>query len=315
MPAIQLQPSLTIALSAVMLILGAATLGYWIIRWRTPSRGLEKMGLRIRFLWFLAVLALLSSLYSVKILVFYIGFMAFLALKEFLSITPTRQADRRVLFWAYLVIPIQFFLIWQGWYQAFILFTPFYMFFLIPLTMVIVGETHGFLRANGRLNWMVMTTVFSLGHLAYLLMVPAAWNPIAGGLGFFLFLVMMTQLNDVAQYVFGKIFDQPQLRLKVSTTRTWGSLIGSLVTSCMLSWLLAPLLTPFTTIQSLLAGVLIAVGCFFGYITFSAVKSDLQLKDRGSMTPGQGGILNRIDTLIYTTPLFFYFVCLLKACK
>ena len=88
------------------------------------------MGMRIRFLWFLTVLALLAELYSPKILVLYISFMAFLALKEFLSITPTRRADRRVLFWTYLVIPVQFFVIWQGWYQAFILVTPFYMFFL-----------------------------------------------------------------------------------------------------------------------------------------------------------------------------------------
>jgi phosphatidate cytidylyltransferase len=76
----------------------------------------------------------------------------------------------------------------------------------------------------------------------------------------------------------------------------------------LMSWLAAPLLTPLNTTQAIAVGIIIALASFIGYITLAAIKADLQLKDRGTMTPGQGGILNRVDTLIYTAPIFFHVI-------
>jgi phosphatidate cytidylyltransferase len=253
-------------------------------------------------------LFLLGALFSRNYLLFSIAFISFLALKEFLSITPTRRADRRVLFFAYLAIPIQFYFIWNKLYDAFILFIPIYLFFFLALLMVVIGETRGFLKAYSSLNLGLMLTVFSPGHLAYLLVLPSEGNPVGGGLGLFLFLVILTQLSDVAQFLFGRLFNQPKLRLKVSLTRTWASLIGSIASTALLAWLAAPLLTPLTEAQAIATGAVIAFGSFIGYLTMSVIKSDLHLKDRGVMTPGQGGVLNRIDSLIYTAPLFFHIV-------
>jgi phosphatidate cytidylyltransferase len=99
----------------------------------------------------------------------FFGFASFLALKEFLSLIPTRRADRRVLFWAYLAIPLQFYWVYSEWYGMFIVFIPVYMFLLLPLRMISIGETEGFLRAAGTLHWGPMTTVFCLSHAAFLL--------------------------------------------------------------------------------------------------------------------------------------------------
>ncbi len=304
----QRYPDLTVVTFAVILILGLATVGYWLLQWLRPSQNLPKIGYRLQFDWIVIGFFVLSITVSRNYLLFFIAFISFLALKEFLSITPTRRADRRVLFFAYLAVPIQFTLIWNGWFEAFLAFILLYIFIFLALIMVVIGETQGFLKAYSSLNWGLILTVCSLGHLAYLLVLPAENNPQAGGVGLFLFLVILTQLSDVAQFVFGKMFTQSWLKLKVSTTRNWASLVGSMGTTALLAWLAAPLLSPLSAAEAIGAGLLVAVGSFTGYTTMSAIKRDLQLKDRGTMTPGQGGVLNRIDSLIFTAPLFFYWV-------
>lgn len=308
MPPAASQSNLTVALIGVVLILSLATVGYWLLEWLSPTRGLPKIGSRIHFLWIMLVIFVLAVVYSPTYLILYLAFLSFLALKEYFSITPTRRADRRVLFWAYLAVPLQFYWIWQGWYPAFISFIPLYIFFFLPLLMVSVGETQGFLRAISTLAWGLVIMVFSLGHLAYLFLLPPLQNSGAGGAGLFLFLMILTQLNDVAQFLFGKLIRHERLRLKVTTTRTWASLLGGLAATGLVSWLSAPLLTPFTEAESVAVGLIVALAGFIGYITMSAIKSDLHLKDRGTMTPGRGGILNRVDTLIYTAPVFFHLV-------
>lgn len=308
MPSTGHDPNLILVTAAVTLILILATGGYWLLRWRRPTPNLPKIGYRLRFSWLLLGIFGLAILFNPGYLLFSIAFISFLALKEFLSITPTRRADRRVLFFAYLAIPIQFTLIWSGWFLAFIIFLPLYLFLFLSLLMVAIGESRGFLKAYSSLNWGMLLTVFSPGHLAYLLMLPPTDNPTGDGLGLFLFLVLLTQLSDVSQFLFGKLFNWPQLRLQVSTTRNWASLVGSLGTTALLAWLAAPLLTPLTPTEALLAGGLIAGGGFVGYTTMSAIKNDLRLADRGTMTPGHGGVLNRIDSLSFTAPLFFHLV-------
>ena len=174
--------------------------------------------------------------------------------------------------------------------------------------MVMTGEAHGFLKAWSSLGWGLITTVYTLGHLAFLLMLPVG-NPVTGGgSGLFLFLVGLAQISYGAQFAFGKLLPDPRLSLKVSKTRNWASLIGSILITTPLAWFFAPWLTPLTPKEAILMGAIIAAGAFVGYIIVSAIKSDLQLKDRGEMAPGRGGVLNRIDTFVYTAPLFFYLI-------
>jgi len=302
------QPNLTLVTGALVALLALAAGGYVWLTWRRPAQSLAKIGSRIRFLWVMAAMCLLAITYSYKILLIYIAFLAFLGLKEYLSITPTRRVDRRVLFWAYLSIPIQFALIGFGWYRASLFFTPIYVFVILPMHMVIGGEARGFLTAWSLLGWGLLSIVFSLGCVAHLLVLPATEATATGGLGLFLYLMMLIQLNYVTKFYFGRRFAYPKLSLEVSATRNWASLAGSLLIIIPAAWLAAPLLTPFTTIQSIVVGLFVAAGGFVGYIVLSAIKGDLHLKDRGTMTRGRGGVLNRIDAIVYTAPLYFFIV-------
>jgi phosphatidate cytidylyltransferase len=240
------------------------------------------------------------------------AFVSFLALKEYLSLIPTRRADRRVLFWAYLAIPIHYYWVGIAWYGMFIIFIPVYMFLLLPLRMVIIGETEGFLRAAGTLHWGMMTTVFSLSHMAYLLVLDPAKNPAGGGAGLLLYLVFLTQFNDVAQYTWGKLFGKHKVIPKVSPKKTWEGLIGGNLTTLALAVLIAPYLTPLTPYEAAGAGLIIGVFGFIGDVTISALKRDIGVKDSGSLIPGHGGVLDRIDSLTYTAPLFFHYVYYLR---
>jgi phosphatidate cytidylyltransferase len=239
--------------------------------------------------------------------IIFLAFISFLAFKEFLSMIPTRRADRRVIFWAFLAIPAQFYWAAVGWYGMFIIFIPVYMFLLIPSRMVLAGETEGFLKAAGTLHWGLMTTVFSLSHAAYLLALPSDINA-AGGAGLLFFLVFLTQFNDVAQYTWGKLFGKHPVVPKVSPKKTKQGLAGGLATTLLASWAIAPYLTPLSHLEALMAGVLIGLGGFLGDVVISAIKRDIGVKDSGNLIPGHGGIMDRVDSLTFTAPLFFHFL-------
>ncbi|HEV8719065.1 MAG TPA: phosphatidate cytidylyltransferase [Candidatus Binatia bacterium] len=279
-----------------------------MLRWRAPEKDRTELVQRIRSWWLIVSIFTLVIIMSRNVSVAFFAFVSFLALKEYLSIVPTRRADRRVLFWAYLSIPVQYYWVAQAWYGMFIIFIPVYVFLLLPMRMVIIGETKEFLRAAGTLHWGIMTMVFGISHIAYLLVLPEANNPSARGAGLVLFLVFLTEFNDVAQYVWGKMLGRKRIIPKVSPNKTWEGFLGGMVTTTLLSVLLAEWLTPMTWMVAIAAGLLISNAGFIGDVTISALKRDIGLKDSGSILPGHGGILDRIDSLTYTAPLFFHFI-------
>ena len=114
---------------------------------------------RIRSWWVMAGIFALALLLGHTAMLVFLGLVSFLALKEYLSLIPTRRVDRTVLFWAYLAIPVQFYWVGTEWYGMFAIFIPVYMFLFLPLPMLIRGETDGFLKAIGTLNWGLLATV------------------------------------------------------------------------------------------------------------------------------------------------------------
>ncbi|RKZ40940.1 MAG: phosphatidate cytidylyltransferase [Candidatus Parabeggiatoa sp. nov. 3] len=303
-----IKPSLLWASAGIILLLILGTVIIAFLSHQNPEKDFSELRARLRSWWWMAGIFILAMLIDPVISLVLFGFLSFLALKEYLSLIPTRRADRRVLFWAYLAIPVQYYWIGIAWYGVFIIFIPIYMFLLLPIRMILIGETEGFLRAAGTLHWGLMTTVFCLSHAAYFLALPEEGNPIAGGAGLLLFLVFLTEFNDVSQYVWGKLLGKHKIIPKVSPNKTWEGFLGGLVTTTLLAALVAPLLTPLILWQSVFAGVLIASAGFFGDVSISALKRDLAIKDSGNLLPGHGGILDRVDSLTYTAPLFFHFV-------
>lgn len=297
-----------IGLSGVVAVLIVASLIVWALQYKNPQKNYSELRLRVKSWWLMVAIFAFAITVNTTTAVLFFAFLSFLALKEFLSLIPTRRADRRVLFWAYLAIPLQYYWVGTAWYGMFIIFIPVYIFLLLPTRMVLIGETKDFLRAAGTVHWGLMVTVFSISHIAYLLVLPPERNPQAAGAGLVLYLIFLTQFNDVAQYVWGKLTGRHKIIPKVSPNKTWEGFLGGVATTVLLAFFIAPWLTPLTRLESLAAGLLIGVGGFIGDVIISAVKRDVGVKDSGALLPGHGGILDRIDSLTYTAPLFFHFI-------
>lgn len=296
------------ALAGIYLLLVIASLITVLLKIRNPGKDYTELRLRINSWWVMVSIFTVVMISSRAVSLVFFGFVSFLALKEFFSIIPTRRSDRRVLFWAYLAIPFQYYWVAEEWYGMFIIFIPVYLFLLLPMRMVMIGETRNFLRAAGTLHWGLMSLVFSISHVAYLLVLEDSEYSANVGAGLVLYLVFLTQFNDICQYVWGKMLGKHKIIPKVSPNKTWEGFLGGVFTTSLSGGLLASFLTPMSFSMGIVGGLIISVFGFIGDVTVSALKRDIGVKDSGSLLPGHGGILDRIDSLTYTAPLFFHFV-------
>lgn len=290
----------------IVIVLITSTVITAVLKRRNPSNTLHEVELRIRSWWVMFIIFTIAIVVHSTISLIFLALLCFLALKEYFSLIPFNRAHRLVLFWAYLAIPIQFLFIYFEQYGMFIIFIPVYMFLLIPIQAIFVGDTKNFLQSIASVQWGMMLMVFGLSHLAYLLVLPGKESSIIGA-GLVLFLVVLTQANDVAQFLWGKLLGKRKIVPKVSPNKTWVGFIGGLVTTTILAVILAPLLTPFSLLASIVSGLYIALMGFIGDVNISALKRDLAIKDTSSIIPGHGGILDRVDSLTYTAPLFLHF--------
>lgn len=302
-------PNALVAMAAIVALLVVASGIAWGLR-RTDRVGPELVQ-RIQSWWWIIIIVFGILAAGETLTIIFFGFVSFLALKEFLSIVPTRTVDRRAIFWAYVAIPVNYYLIAIEWYGMFIIFVPVYVLLLLPVRMVLIGETRGFIKAAATLHWAAMLGIFCIGHIAYLVTLEVQ-NPAAGSIGPVLFLLFVTQFNDVSQYVSGKLLGRRKIIPKVSPNKTWEGFLGGIAASTVCAGFLAPFLTSLTFAEGLMAGALIATAGFFGDVVVSAVKRDLGIKDSGRFIPGHGGILDRLDSLTYAAPAFFHFFYYLK---
>ncbi|MAT68895.1 MAG: phosphatidate cytidylyltransferase [Planctomycetaceae bacterium] len=305
----ELEPAVRGAIGAIFVALALSSILVRVLRAVRPGVDWSEVAQRVRTWWIIAGVFSFSIVASRTVSILFYAFISYLALKEYLSLIPTRRADRRVLFWAYLAIPLQFFWVYCEWYGMFIIFIPVYMFLLLPMRMVSIGQTDGFIRAAGTLHWGLMTMVFSISHAAFLLILRLKEAPESRpGPGLVLMLVVLTELNDIAQFVWGKTCGKRKILPTVSPGKTWGGFLGGVATTVVLATFAGPWLTPMNHRQAAFAGLIIGVGGFVGDVCISAMKRDLKIKDSGALLPGHGGMLDRIDSLTYTAPLYFHYV-------
>lgn len=293
------------AMSCVIFLLISASCIRYLIKLKHPEKDYTELRQRIQsWWWMVAILFICLSIHQTTAIILF-AFISFLGLKEFFSIVPTRQTDRRIIFWAYLSIPVQYYWAANASLGMFLVFIPIFLFLFLPMRMVLIGETKGFIHSIGIIHWALMLTVFCLSHIAYLIVLPVK-NAAAGSIGLVIFLLFMTEINDISQYIFGKLLGKNKIVPKVSPKKTWEGFLGGVVTTTIISGFLAPFLTPITMPLSILVGFLIAISGFIGDVVISCVKRDLEIKDSGNLIPGHGGILDRIDSLLFTAPLFFH---------
>ncbi len=304
MPFPLLTPGTQYVLLSIFGLLVVASLVSWSMHRRHGGEKYVELRQRVRAWWVMVVIFVVAIALDRRLSIAFFALVSFLALKEYFSLIPTRRADRRVLFWAYLSIPLQYYWVARGWYGMFIVFIPVWVMLLVSARMVMIGETKDFLRAVGTIQWGVMLMVFAISHIAYLL----SLAPIGDGAALVLYLILLTQLNDVAQYIWGKTFGRHKILPTVSPNKTVEGLIGGILTTTALAVLLAPVLTPLSRSDSLAVGLMIGAGGFLGDTTVGALKRDIGVKDAGTMIAGHGGVLDRINSLTYTAPLFFHFL-------
>jgi phosphatidate cytidylyltransferase len=174
---------------------------------------------------------------------------------------------------------------------------------VLPLTHAFVRGPTGMLGAVPRLQFGVLLTVLGLSHVARIFLLPASIGP-AGGAGLAAMLLLCVMANDAAQYVSGKLLGRHKLAPVISPKKTWEGLAGGALVTALVAAAVARLITPFHPATAALLGVAFSVTGLLGDLLISAVKRDAGVKDTGTVLPGQGGILDRCDSLILTAPLF-----------
>jgi len=300
--------SVLVVLGAIVVLLVMASAIVFVLRRGDETGRHAELASRVRSWWVMVAVFAIAIAFRRGVAIAFFAVLSFLALKEYLSLIPTRRTDRHVLFWVYLCVPIQFWWVWREWYNLFLIFIPVWAFLFVAMRMVTRGDTKDFLRAAGTIHWGLMTMVFGLSHLAYLLVLPDGKPIAAHGAALLLFVVLLTQLNDVLQYVWGRALGRRKVLESVSPKKTVEGLVGGVLSTTLVSFLLAPVLTPLPRADSIAVGLMIGIGGFLGDVTVSAVKRDIGVKDSGTLIPGHGGILDRIDSLLFTAPLFFHFM-------
>ena len=298
---------LLIAIGLIFGILIFATLLFFVVGLIRPKANLHELKTRTKSWWIMASLFIGATMFNSTISYFAIGLLSFIAFRELYSILGFRESDRRAIFWAFLAIPVQYYLAYIGWYGAYIIFIPIVMFLFVPLRLVLKGDTAGIVKSMSLLQWVLMLTVFGLSHMAYLLSLPEIPGFANGGRGLLLFLVFLTEINDVMQFTWGKLLGKHKIIPKVSPNKTWEGFIGGLISTTCIGYFLG-FLTPLSATQVVFVSFMIALSGFVGDVVMSSIKRDIGVKDTGTSIPGHGGILDRIDSLSYTAPVFFHLV-------
>jgi len=296
------------ALGVAVALLVIATVGASVSgRISRPLRDVE-VRMRIRMWWYIVGGFFMALVLDRRFSVVALGLVSFVAFKEFITLAPTRRADSKVLLWAYLAIPIQYFWAGSGVYGMFSVFIPVYVFLLLPMRMVLIGETHGFLRAAGVIHWGLMTTVFCVSHLAFMLALPDLPGLKNSGVSLLFYLIALTQLNDTTQYLVNKRFGRHAVLATVRPGLSVEGMLAGTGLTTLAAAALAPWFTPFNWPQAVAAGLIIGLFGFIGFVATAAVERDLGVREPGHFLPGHGGLLERLDSLMFTAPLFFHFV-------
>jgi len=290
---------------------------------RTASEGLRATLLNVRqriFAWWIMVAVLVGSLAlgETAVVLLFLA-LSLLALREFANLLPPGERDRRLLTWIMVVLaPLHFWFVWEHWYGMFAIFIPVYAFLFLPVLLALSGRTESFLHRAALSQWGLMVCVYALSYLPAVLQLPvaihegrAAADGSAVGSGgveagaLLLFLAVVVQGSDVLQYLWGKTVGRHRIAPTVSPNKTWEGFVGGVLSATALGaalwWL-----TPFTPWQ---AGVLALVSCLLGFVgglVMSSLKRDRGIKDFGALIPGHGGILDRMDSLVFAAPVFFH---------
>ena len=300
---------LTWLIGGVALLLVVASLIGRILRSRVKDESaaavVDNLNARVRAWWSMVAIFAAAFLLGRNATIAMFALISFIALREFLTLAPTKAGDHRAMSLAFFVlIPVQYGLIATSWYGLFSIFIPVYGFLLLPSLSALAHDTENFLERSAKIQWGVMIAIYCISYLPALLLLDipgyAGQNPLL-----MFYLILVVQMSDVLQYVFGKLFGKTKIAPIVSPSKTVEGFVGGGASATLIGaamwWI-----TPFTPLQSAGMALLIVLMGFMGGLVLSAVKRSLGAKDWGAMIKGHGGVMDRMDSVSFAAPIFFH---------
>jgi phosphatidate cytidylyltransferase len=236
------------------------------------------------------------------------GLLSFFALREFISLSPTRRSDHRSLVLAFFVVlPLQYLLVWGGHYNLFTVFIPVYVFLALPVASALGNDPQRFLERNAKLQWGIMVCVYGMSHVPALMVLNF---PRFTGRNAFLvfFLVLVVQTCMLVQHLVARRLQQP-VAPDISASFHWRSWAAGLAAGGLLGALLAGF-TPFVPGQALGMALIACAAGSLGHLVMKAIKRDRGVTDWGGgrSVTGASGLLDRTDALCFAAPVFFHSV-------
>jgi phosphatidate cytidylyltransferase len=275
----------------------------------------------LRTWWIVAVVVaacLVLGRLGICLLLAAAGIVAF---REYATLLGVRDSERPAVYAVYGISVLHYLLILFGQAAAFLVFVPLGGIATLVVLQLLRGNPGGYVRTLGGLFWGMMVLIYGLSHAAYLFIFPATAGGPAGPAGWFLFLVVLTEADDIFQAIIGRAFGshkRHRLAPVISPNKTWEGLIGGMLVTIALAILLAPWLTTLADVSDAgprwrwsgpaLAGVAVTLAGLFGDINMSAVKRDSGVKDSSTLLPGMGGLIDRVDSLTFAAPTLVYFL-------
>ena len=281
---------------------------------------------RVRAWWLMYAILIFGFLLGPSATVILFGLVSFWALREFITMTPTRRGDHKALFWTFfLLTPLQYVLVlflrlsdYPWVYGLFSILIPVYASIFIPARIAFADDSKRFLERIAKIQTALLVCVYSLSHAPALLFLELRqsdlklWEVTSNGVtlegsraGLLFYFVLMAQLGDVLTYMCGKLIGRTVIAPNINASRTWegflGGVLGTTVVGSVLWWA-----TPFKFWEAgCLAGVIAVMG-FAGGMTMSAIKRDRGVRDYGTLVTGHVGVLDRIDSICFAAPVFFH---------
>jgi len=298
--------------TGLVLALLAATLGTaGLRRWgRMTGRKaiiVQTLFARINAWWAMLVALSLAGLAGRGGIVVLFALLSFAALREFLTLTAKRPADHWVLMFAFFVaLPGQYLLVYFGQVGVFTIFIPVYAFLFLPVLAAMKGDTSGFLARVAETQWGLMLCIFAASHVPALLWVDI---PGYGGKEILLisWLVIVVQAGDIAHFVAPRLAGRTRIAPKYHHSRSWEGFLGALGTGVLVGAALA-WITPFGLWGAALMALAVALLGYAGGMVMAAIKRDKGVADWGHLLPGEGGFIDRLDSVLFAAPVFFHLV-------
>ena len=317
-------PNLLWMIAAIFAALAAGSVIRFISLRKAEEQLRRKRFASLRTWWIVAIVVavcLIAGRIGVCVLMAAAGVIAF---REYANLLGVRDSERPAVYAVYAIALVHYLLILFGHASAFVVFVPLGGLAILAVLQLVRGNPTGYTRTLGSLYWGMMVLIFGMSHAAYLFILPATSIGPVGPAGWFLFLVILTEADDIFQAIVGRAFGahkRHRIAPTISPNKTWEGLIGGMLVTIVLAVLLAPWLTTLadgsgSPLQSglldrwagpAIAGVVITVAGYFGDINMSAVKRDSGVKDSSRMLPGMGGLIDRVDSLTFAAPTLVWF--------